>query len=146
MVDRVVDALPTWKAGMLTKVGRAVLVRSKLSAIPVHTAMAVALSPWVLKCINKRRRAFLWSGTEKVAGGKCLLAWLGVCRPVELGGLGFMDLQLFGYTLRMRWLWFKKTDANRPWEKLSDVTERMVVELFNASMSVEIGNEQQALF
>jgi len=35
---------------MLTKAGRAVLVKSKLSAIPVHTAMAVALSPWALKC------------------------------------------------------------------------------------------------
>ena len=94
---------------MLTKAGRAVLVKSKLSAIPVHTAMAVALSPWALKCIDKRRRAFLWSGTEEVAGGKCLLAWSGVCRPAELGGLGIMDLNLFGYALRMRWLWFKIT-------------------------------------
>ena len=131
---------------MLTKAGRAVLVKSKLSAIPVHTAMAVALSPWALKCIDKRRRAFLWSGTEEVAGGKCLLAWPGVCRPAELGGLGIMDLKLFGYALRMRWLWFKKTDAARPWARLPDVTESVVINMFNDSVSMEIGNGQKALF
>jgi hypothetical protein len=50
-----------------------------------------------------------------------------------------MDLQLFGYALWMRWLWFKKTDASRPWANLQDVTEQMVVDLFNASVLVEIG-------
>ena len=95
LVDKVADALPLWKAKMLTKAGRGVLVKCKLSAIPVHTAMVVAISPWALKCIDKRRRAFLWSGTEEVPGGKCMVGWPGVCRPVDLGGLGIMDLQIF---------------------------------------------------
>ena len=64
----------------------------------------------------------------------------------ELGGLGIMDLNLFGYALRMRWLWFKKTDAARPWARLPDVTESVVIDMFNASVSVEIGNGQKALF
>lgn len=55
LVYRVTDALPIWKAKML----RAVLVKTKLSAIPIHTAMAITLSPWVITCIDKRRRAFL---------------------------------------------------------------------------------------
>jgi len=114
LVDKVVAGLPTWKAGLLTKAGRTVLVKSKMSAVPVYTAIAISISPWVLKCIDKCRRAFLWKGTESVSGGHCALAWPKVCRPLDLGGLGIPDLRLQGYALRMRWLWAKRTDPNKP--------------------------------
>ena len=57
-----------------------------------------------------------------------------------------MDLQLFGYALRMRWLWFRKTDASRPWANLPVSTEKVVADLFHASVSVEIGNGERTLF
>ena len=100
LVNKVNDCLPTWKAKLMSKAGRAVLVKTKLSAIPVHTAMVISLSPWVIKCIDKRRRAFLWAGSDSVSGGKCLLAWPKVCRPSELGGLGFLDLNIFALAMR----------------------------------------------
>ncbi|KAF8658110.1 hypothetical protein HU200_059576 [Digitaria exilis] len=71
LVDKVANALPTWKAGLLN----------------------LALSPWAIGCIDKRRRAFLWRGTEMVSGGHCLLAWPKCCRPIHLGGLGLPNLQ-----------------------------------------------------
>jgi len=113
LVDRVVAGLPTWKAGLMTKAGRAVLVKVKMSAVPVHTAIAISISPWVIKCIDKRRRAFLWRGMETVSGGHCALSWPKVVRPTELGGLGLPDLQLQGFALRMRWLWHQRTHPNR---------------------------------
>ena len=72
IVDKVVTGLPPWKANLLIKAGRTVLVRVKLSAIPVHTALAISLSPWVIQCIDKRRRAFLWKGADSVSGGSGL--------------------------------------------------------------------------
>ena len=86
LVDKVVARLPTWKAGLLTKAGRTVLVKTKMSAIPVYMAIAISISPRVLKCIDNRRRAFLWKGTR--AGTSSLL------------GLRFVALQTwagFGY-------------------------------------------------
>jgi len=57
----------------------------------------------VILCIDKLRRAFLWAGTNTVSGGKCSVAWPKVCRlPDDLGGLGLIDLEIFGYALRMR--------------------------------------------
>ena len=94
LVDKIGNSLPTWKSNLLNKAGRAVLIKSKLSAIPIHTAMAVEFSPWIIKCIDKRR-SFLWSGSADVRGGSCALAWPKVCRPPELGGLGIIDLQIF---------------------------------------------------
>ena len=72
IVDKVVTGFRPWKANLLTKAGRTVLVKVKLSAIPVHTTLAISLSPWVIQCIDKRRRAFLWKGADSVSGGSGL--------------------------------------------------------------------------
>ena len=93
LVDKVANRLPTWKANLLNRAGRTVLIKSTLSAIPTHTALAVNLSPWVIKCIDGYRRGFLWQGASKAKGGHCLLSWPRVCTPVDLGGLGLIDLQ-----------------------------------------------------
>jgi len=97
LVDRVADRLPSWKAGLLNRAGRAVLIKSTLSAIPTHTALAVCLSPWVIKCIDNVRRGFLWKGAKSARGGHCLLAWMRVCRPPGIGrpwDYGFAMLRL----------------------------------------------------
>ena len=73
---------------------------------------------WVFQEIDKMRRGFLWSGKDKASGGQCLVAWTNVCLPTELGGLGVTDLRLAAYALRLRWVWLKRTDADRPWKNL----------------------------
>ena len=97
LIDKVASRLPTWKAGLLIKAGRSTLIKSTLSAIPTHTALAANLSPWVTKQIDSVRRSFLWKGAQSAKGGHCLLAWPRVCRPPDLGGLGILDLQRFVY-------------------------------------------------
>lgn len=83
LVDKVAKRLPTWKAALLNRAGRVVLIKSTLSAIPTHTALAVNISPWVIKSIDSLRRGFLWQGAQTAKGGHCLLAWPRVCRPPE---------------------------------------------------------------
>ena len=146
LVDKVANRLPSWKANLLNRAGRTVLIKSTLSAIPTHIALAINISPWVIKCIDKCRRNFLWRGADTAKGGHCLLAWPRVCRLPDLGGLGIIDLQLFGYALRMRWLWLRRTDDTRSWLHLPDVTERPVEQLFSASIFIELGDGNKALF
>jgi hypothetical protein len=52
----------------------------------------------------KLHRGFLWNNDEIASGGKCLVRWAAICRPVELGGLGISTLQARGNALRVRWL------------------------------------------
>jgi len=146
LVDKVANRLPSWKAGLLNRAGRTVLIKSTLSAIPTHTALAVSLSPWAIKCIDSIRRGFLWTGARSAKGGHCLLAWPRVCRPPELGGLGFVDLQRFGDALRMRWLWLKRTEESRPWQLLPDNRDPVVEALFHVSTFMELGDGRKALF
>ena len=75
-----------------------------------------------------------------------MLAWPKVRRPPDLGGLGFLNLQLFGYALRMRWLWIKRTDENRPWSQLPDKHDSIVLSMFQASTSIELGDGSRSFF
>lgn len=115
------------------------------SAILIHTAMAIAISPSVIKCIDQRQRAFLWRGSETAAGGHFLLAWPRVCRPMSLGGLGIPNMQLFEYALRLRWLWMVKSEDARPWSTLPDNVEPAVAAMF-ASTSMQVGDGRKSLF
>jgi hypothetical protein len=46
--------------------------------------------------------------------------------------LGIIDLEIFGYALRMRWLWLRRTDDERPWLALPDSHEPLVEAMFKA--------------
>jgi hypothetical protein len=45
----------------------------------MHVSIMCCLSTWAIRQIDKRRRAFLWSGMDAVAGGKCKVACPVVC-------------------------------------------------------------------
>jgi hypothetical protein len=83
----VADWLPSWKVRLMLRAGRTALTKATLLAIPVHVSIAVHVDPWIIKMVHKFRRAFIWSGSDSVQGGCCLVAWRKVARPNELGGL-----------------------------------------------------------
>ncbi|WVZ94677.1 hypothetical protein U9M48_040542 [Paspalum notatum var. saurae] len=118
LVDKVPAKLLGWKATLVSKAGRLVMVKVVLSSIPIYSMLALDLPKWVLKAIDKRRRGFLWKGKEQLNGGNCPVAWESVQRPLQFEGLGVLNLQLFGWALRVCWLWLQKTDASCPWAGL----------------------------
>jgi hypothetical protein len=68
---------------------------------------------WFIKAIDKIRRGFLWKGRKDIQGGCCLVALETVQRPLELGGLGILNLEVMGWALQVRWLWLHKTDPSK---------------------------------
>jgi hypothetical protein len=52
-VDAIVARIPTWKAGLLTDVGRATLTQTTLSAIPIHVSICCCLSAWAIDEIDR---------------------------------------------------------------------------------------------
>jgi hypothetical protein len=85
----------------------------------VHVALCVfddyslELPPWPLKAFEKVMKGFHWTGTDEDQGGKCLVTWSRLQRPLQLGVLGILDFRLMGCTLRLRWLWLSKMDLTR---------------------------------
>lgn len=91
-------------------------------------------------------KAFLWHGSEIVQNGKCLVAWCRVQRPLELGGLGVLNLKLFGQALRCRWLWLQTVDPQRLWATFNLTDDRQTTSFFNASIIIEVGDDTQTKF
>jgi len=100
-VERIGDKLPSWKANLMNMAGRATWVRFVISALPIHVLIALNVPKWFIKAINKIRRAFLWKGRREVLGGCCLVYWEKVQRPLELGGLGILNLEIMGWALQV---------------------------------------------
>lgn len=58
----------------------------------------------VVKAIDRRRRAFFWTGEDTCHGSKCLVAWENVQTPKEAGGLGVKDLHSQNHCLLMKFV------------------------------------------
>jgi hypothetical protein len=145
-VDAVARRIPTWKAGLITAAGRLTLAQSTLSAIPVHVSITCVLSPWAIGQIDKRRRAFIWAGAESVAAGKCKVAWTSVCSPRAFGGLGIPNLRTLGFALRLRWEWQRRQPDAPAWARLPSKESKVVLAMFDASVSVVLGDGTSAKF
>jgi hypothetical protein len=120
-----------------------------MSAVPVHTAIATTISPWVIDRIDKRRRAFLWKGAATVSGG-AMSPRVAEGLPADhrnwAGGLGFPNLEFMGYALKLRWLWLRKIDPHRPWAMLPDMVEKQVQDVFHFSTYIIVGDGSSTLF
>jgi hypothetical protein len=146
LVEKVADRLPGWKAALIHPAGRATLVKSVLSAIPVYHLIALQCHKWVIKAIDKIRRGFLWKGRKNIKGGHCLVGWQKVCLPLTLGGLGVPNLEVMGWSLNMRWLWLKKTQPERLWAFLDVQVHPNAAALFAASVQSVAGSGTDTKF
>jgi hypothetical protein len=84
--------------------------------------------------------AFLWMSTDVIQGGKCIITWAKVQRPLDMVGLGVLDLKVFGRALRLCLLWLNRADRNRIWVFLPSAEDPALTTFFWASTFHEVGN------
>jgi hypothetical protein len=146
LLDNMAYCLPTWRGRLLRRSGRLMLIKTTLSVVPIHTSISLDLPPWLLRAMRKLMTTFLWTGTDVVQGGKCLMAWERVQRPLHLGGLGVLDLNLFGIALRTRWLWLCYMDTDHPWAFMTIAADRQTSSFFFALVHFRPGNGHTFIF
>jgi hypothetical protein len=145
-INRIADQLQGWKANLMTKAGRRVQVQFVLTGMLIYLFMVVEFPAWAIKAIDKIRRGFLWRGRKQALGGHCLITWLKVCRPKELGGLGISDLKTLRWSLKMRWVWLQKTEPNLPWADFNISVLEQIKAFFTAVVYSEVGDGATTLF
>jgi hypothetical protein len=146
LIDKVEARLPHWKGRFLDKAGHLRLLNSVLTSMSIHFMTVFSLKKWAIKKIDKIQRGFLWKGSAEANGGHCLVKWTKASRPKKFGGLGILDLDLFGRALRLRWLWLEWTDPDRPWAGTQLPCTDIDHQLFKASTVVTLGDGRKALF
>ncbi|KAJ3701224.1 hypothetical protein LUZ61_004929 [Rhynchospora tenuis] len=117
LIDALQRKLDGWKAKFLSPAGRLILVKSVLSAIPLHYMQVFNLPTWLISHLDGIRRGFFWKGKDKCLGGHCLVNWKRCCLPKRSGGLGISDLPLQNQALLLRWLWKLKYEPNSTWSR-----------------------------
>jgi hypothetical protein len=80
----------------------------------VYIAISIKLPGWLLRVMKKIAKAFMWTSSDEVRPGKCLLTWGRVQRPLHLGGLGILGLCRFGRALHLSWLCLRHVKSSRP--------------------------------
>ena len=86
--------LAGWQCTLLNSMGRAVLINSVMDSQLIYAMLSLLLPQGTLDALDRRRRAFLWSGEDHVSGVQCLVSWEQVCQTKEQGGLGIKDLAM----------------------------------------------------
>lgn len=75
MIAKVDRYLVGWKGTLLSPARRVVLINAVLDGLPTYAMGTIALPMGVKEALDAKRRAFLWNGSDKTSGAKCLVAW-----------------------------------------------------------------------
>jgi hypothetical protein len=146
LCDKTTSKLANWLGKLFTPVGRRTLVKSVLSAQPTYYLAALNAPAEVIEEIDRRRKRFLWTGTDQIAGGKCKVAWSKVCLPTKYGGLGILNLKKFARALRLRWLWMEWKDPQKPWVGMPVPCNEGDRRLFATMTTITVENGAMAKF
>ena len=91
LLENIRGKISSWTARALSYAGRLTLINSVIVSISNFWISAYRLPSGCIKEIEKLCAAFLWSGPD-LNPKKAKIAWTGICRPKQEGGLGIKSL------------------------------------------------------
>ncbi|XP_016195526.1 uncharacterized protein LOC107636539 [Arachis ipaensis] len=104
IIDKVEEKLSLWKARLLNKAGKLVLIKSVLNSLPVYYLSLFKMPKAVAEKLISLQRRFLWS-KEDGGHGVALVRWEMVQALKKLGGLGVGDVMIRNTVLLFKWWW-----------------------------------------
>ena len=103
VVGKVEQRLEGWKAKVLSRGGRLVLLKSVLSAIPNFYLSIFKVPASIERKLSGLMRRFYWTGLKE-GRGMALVAWDDICKPTGQGGLGVPHLKKMNVALFSKWV------------------------------------------
>lgn len=90
---------------MLSKAGKATLIKLVLQAIPMYTKSTYRVPAGVCSELDAMVRKFWWESQPNANKFVALKAWKEICKPKRLGGLGFRRFKDINSTLLAKLGW-----------------------------------------
>ncbi|XP_042499700.1 uncharacterized protein LOC122077867 [Macadamia integrifolia] len=104
LIDKIKSRLQGWQGKLLSMAGRAELIWSVISGMPIHNFSTYWWPESVIKTVERWIRNFLWSG-DIYTVKKITVKWEEVCRPKEEGGLGIRRLRDVNCAVLSKLVW-----------------------------------------
>ena len=115
--ERFWKRLASWKLQYISKGGRATLIRSSLSRLPIYHLSLFRAPLKVCARLERIQRQFFWGGSDldkKVS----LVSWATVCTEKRKGAIGIKNFSKMNKALLSKWNWRFANDRNSLWRKV----------------------------
>lgn len=116
VVDKFRNKLRRWNVMSISMGGRATLIQSSLSSIPLYWLSLLPLPKSVEKEMRSIMCNFLWGGSEDIRK-TAWLRWDEICKSKMEGGLGIKDLLRLNRALLCKWVWRFEREKERLWAR-----------------------------
>lgn len=100
---------------MLSKVGKATLIKAIAQAIPVYTMSTFQILKDICDDLDAMVRHFWWGTKPGPKRFLALKSWKTICQSEDVGGLGFKKFQDFNLALLSKLGWLTAKGENRLW-------------------------------
>ncbi|XP_026399122.1 uncharacterized protein LOC113294970 [Papaver somniferum] len=92
-----------WSSTSLSQAGKGTMIKHVLNAVPIYQMGTFKLPANLLQQLTSIERKFFWGYHNN--RGHSPIAWMNICRPIEMGGLDFRDLEKLNLALLTKLAW-----------------------------------------
>ncbi|XP_016173366.1 uncharacterized protein LOC107615862 [Arachis ipaensis] len=117
IIEKVESKLSLWKAKVLNKAGKLILIKSVLNSLPIYYLSLYKMPRAVANKLIALQRSFMWC-TKDGAYGMPLVKWEVVQAPKKAGGLGVGDAVVRNAALLFKWWWRFSKEEYPLWKKV----------------------------
>ena len=115
--ERFRKRLASWKIQYISNGGRATLIHSTLSSLPIYYLSLFRMPLKVCARLEKIQRQFLWGGSDQDRK-IYLVRWAIVCMDKSKGGIVIKSFSKMNKALLSKWSWRFANERNSLWRKV----------------------------